>query len=885
MHDPRMTGVDGFLAHARRTPNAVAVIAERPVTYGELAGRAQALATELLTQGLQPEQTVGVLLPRGADLVAALLGIWWAGGAYVPIDADEPLGRGARLLRAAGCRMVIAEASLTQRLRDAARTNACELGEINWIDPNTVGTPTDESAVPACAPGGARLAYVLFTSGSTGEPKGVEVEHAQVINLLHAAAALIGFSPQDRYLAVASIGFDISVAEVFVPLISGASLLLRERSLLLRPDRLAEEMRHHHVTVMQTGPSVWAVLLAGTTALPRLRVAISTAEPVAPELASRIAALADQAWNLYGPTETTVWATGHRMLADDPGGSSISAPIGTPLSGLSALVMDAQGQPVADGVQGELCLAGAGVARGYRDQPALTAERFTALGPLGERHYRTGDLVARRPDGVIEYFGRLDDQIKVRGVRIEPREVESALLRLPRVSQAAATWMPTASGGRVVVAALIGHWSSPPLSKDLQAGLREALPAAMIPARFVFPEHLPHSASGKVDRNAIRQLALAAADAGDTAADASGPMTPTEIELATIWKRVLRIDRVGIEENFFSVGGDSLASVQMSLEVETVFGVALPAHLAFETPTLRELALRIDQAAVPRQGSENTRHVFPFAPAGVGAPIFFCGIDHRMARPGLWTLPMPLQALSLWALGGGFIQADTLSELARAFVREIRTVQPDGPYRVAGYSLGGLIAFEIAQQLRASAQTVELLFMLDPLQPLRARLDSDAAPGGQPVAANQPLQARLQRVIRRIRARPSDLGAYLALKARWLVEEIALVQWLSYRLVDFYGRRPGRVSRALLPRNRWPAFGYAARKMIRHHVAQPYDGAAIVVLRQADRQHSIWPALLASDARVEFLDIEHIEMFDDPARRNWLQWLEEALAANRGSGH
>ena len=326
-----------FAQQVKRRPEAVAVVDRTcEKSYTELEAHAGRVAAGLVEEGLELEQPVGVLMQRSADLVSTLLGVLKAGGCYVPLDPDDPYERTSRIAKEAGCKFVVGHSLLLKDFR-VAMTSLPDLAtDIVYLDSTEAGANVDdtETILPEpLPPAGNRLAYVLFTSGSTGNPKGVEVEHRSVINLLLAVRDLLGFTESDRYLATSTIGFDISVAEIFLPLITGGSVMLHDRRLVLEPGYLADEIRKHGVTVFQTGPSVWSVILAEVADFPRLRVAISTGEAISPALANRLSVVGDSVWNLYGPTEATVWATGHRLGSSgpvDPNRSSISAPIGRP---------------------------------------------------------------------------------------------------------------------------------------------------------------------------------------------------------------------------------------------------------------------------------------------------------------------------------------------------------------------------------------------------------------------------------------------------------------------------------------------------------------------------------------------------------------------------
>lgn len=875
---------DLFARHAKATPNAPAVLSlEGDCSYGDLQAHATNVCEALLRLGLNPEQPVGVLMHRSPALIGVLLGIWKAGGAWAPFDPQDPPQRIGRMLQSAGCRLVLGDDDLLHPVSRSLADTAPGEPAMAFVDAKTMGathTWGAETSAP-CAPGGARLAYLLFTSGSTGQPKAVEIEHRSVLNLLLAARDLIAFTAADRYLATATVAFDISVAELFLPLITGGSLLLRDRVLLLDPHRLARDIRRHRVTVFQAGPSLWSLVLSQVPDFPRLRVAISTGEAISPDLARRLAGIGEQVWNLYGPTETTVWATAHRLTAEGVTrevASPMSAPIGRPMAHMWARIVDEQGAQVPDGVHGELCIGGLGVARGYRGNEALTQQRFVAMGTDGSRYYRTGDVVVRDAEGVLHYFGRNDDQLKIRGFRIEPSEVESEILRNPKVSQAAATWFERQEGTRSIIAAVVTKAGMSCTPEELARGMAAHMPAQMIPARFVFVTTLALTPSGKVDRNAIRQAAAAAA-ASETQPSATRPLTKTEKVVSEIWQAVLRVASVAPHDHFFSIGGDSLAAVQMLVEVEKRFNIKLPVQLPFEAPTLEQLAARLERAMVePNVDLLNTDFVFPIVPAGVGTPLFFSNVDLTLARKGLWQVACPLFAVTMWARGSGFVKAESLSALAAAQIESLRRVQPAGPYRIAGYSIGGLIAFEMAQQLKRNGDVVELLFLLDPLEPFQ----SAGAPQRQPAAVLpwDPLPRRISRRLKAIADGPQKLG--LQAWAMSLVPPFGampIVQWAIYGLVHLYGKYPNRFTALLLPKERGPAFVYAARRMAASYVAQAYEGRTLAVFLNNEPGLETWSSLLGSQAHISTISADHHSLFQDAAMTRWMPSLAQAVDA------
>jgi amino acid adenylation domain-containing protein len=389
-HRSFLQSVDEWTAHR---PDAVAVEdGHQRLTYRELDRRSRGLAGHLAQLGVTTEVPVGVALNRGADLLVALLGVLRAGGAYVPLDPEQPQARTDMMIADSGARIVVSQ------------------GDTN------LSSTVDITVRPA------NLAYIIYTSGSTGRPKGVEVTHANLASVLDAMGKLIGAGPDDRWLAVTTITFDIAALELFLPLMFGGRVVIAPPGAVADPDRLRELIARYEITILQATPVTWRALgpMSG------LSVALCGGERLTADLARQVAASADKAWNVYGPTETTIWSTAHRL---DPGMSE-PVPLGTPLPGTLARVLDRQLRPVPPGDPGELCLSGLGVARGYRGLAGLTAERF-APDAYGERLYRTGDRVRSRPDGTLEFLGRLDDQVKIRGLRVEPGEIESVARGLP----------------------------------------------------------------------------------------------------------------------------------------------------------------------------------------------------------------------------------------------------------------------------------------------------------------------------------------------------------------------------------------------------------------------------------------------------------------------
>ncbi|HKV08339.1 MAG TPA: amino acid adenylation domain-containing protein, partial [Thermoanaerobaculia bacterium] len=552
-----------FAAQARRTPHAPAAAFQGiEITYAELADRASRLARHLRSLGCGPETRVGVALERGLDLPAVLLGVLEAGAAYVPLDPAYPRERLALVLEDAAPRVLITEESLRS------------LGE----EPEPGG--------PEIPPPfhGLQLAYTLYTSGSTGRPKGVDVSHRALVNFLAAMRRAPGFSPGERLLAVTSLSFDIAALEIFLPLTTGGCVELASREEAGDGRRLAARLRASGASVMQATPATWRMLLDSRWAGDRRLRALSGGEPLPERLAADLRERTAEVWNLYGPTETTVWSSAERLSGAGP------VSIGRPIANTGIRITDAQGGPVPVGVPGELRIGGAGLARGYLGRPDLTAERFVPDGlgnAPGARLYRTGDLARLRPDGRLEHLGRLDHQVKVRGFRIELGEIEHALAAHPGVGQCAVV-VRSDPGGAHLVAWFVPAEGADPAPADLREHLRRTLPEPMIPGAFAALPELPLTPNRKIDRGALMRRETGRPAAGPAAPLA--PRGPLEETLAGIWRKVLGVERIGVDESFFDAGGHSLRLVQVQTGILDALGVEVPIVELFRHPTIAALA-------------------------------------------------------------------------------------------------------------------------------------------------------------------------------------------------------------------------------------------------------------------------------------------------------
>jgi amino acid adenylation domain-containing protein/non-ribosomal peptide synthase protein (TIGR01720 family) len=624
-------------ARAAAAPERVAVARRAAaLTYGALTAWVHRFARHLRRLGVGRGAVVGVCLDRPLELPAVLLGILETGAAYLPLDPSQPPRRLGFLADDAGARWLVAEgeaagpaadrtaalASPGRRLIDLGRVAAEISGEIAGA---VAGDPA--AVAPLGAAGtivDADLAYVMYTSGSTGQPKGVGISHGALANLLLGILARLPAGPETRLLALTPLTFDIAGLEIYLPLLAGGRVVLAPRDAAWSGELLVEEWQRAGATAVQATPATWGMLLAAGWPAGLPGVALCGGEEMAPPLAAALTARATAAWNLYGPTETTVWSA----LSPAAPGSDGRVPLGRPLANTEIYILDRWRQLLPPNAVGELCIGGAGVARGYAGRPELTAESFVPdpfSGRPGARLYVTGDLARQRPDGTLCFLGRRDHQLKVRGHRIEPGEVEAALLGHPGVAEAVVVAREGPGGDRRLVGYLVPRGAPPPAAA-LRSWLGQRVPAYMVPSEMVFLGALPVTPNGKIDRHA---LPAPAGRPADEAAAAAAPQGETEELLASIWSAVLGRGPNAASDDFFDLGGHSLLAVQLVARVRQVFGVELPLPRVFAAPRLGDQVREIALAAAA--GSPPLRPIPVRRRAGEALPVSF-------AQEGLWFL-------------------------------------------------------------------------------------------------------------------------------------------------------------------------------------------------------------------------------------------------------
>ena len=706
---------------AAATPEAVAVVCEdEELTYRDLDRRANQLARYLRQRGVRAEVLVGVCLERSVDQMVALMGILKAGGAYVPLDPEAPAERIQYIMQDTEMALVVTH----RPLMAAVSGTAAEVVSLDR-DASLIGQQSGEPLGDGRS-AGEHVGHVIYTSGSTGRPKGVMVERGVLAAHTRAMIGVYGLGPKDRVLQFSQYSADASLEQILPALASGARLIMRGKE-IWSPRQLLEELKRHHVTVMNLSPTYWHQALREWARIPqelagtRLRLAILGGE--------RLGAPAVRRWrelglagvrllNAYGPTETTITAT----LAD-AGEEQGQITIGRPLPGRTVYILDRAGRPAPTGVVGELYIGGELLARGYLNRPDLTNERFVR-DPFGERPggrlYRTGDLARFLPDGRIDYMGRADDQVKIRGYRIELGEVEAVLAQHPAVEEAVVVTRGE-DEDRELVAYVVPRAAAPVTDEELRRYLEERLPRHMRPAAFAQLETMPRLATGKPDRRSLPEIERA-----ERRPDTSyvAPRRLAEQQMVQIWEELLEPRPIGIRDNFFHLGGHSLLAAQLVDRVEHVCGKRLALSTLFAKPTVEKLT----QALYEEEEAESGKaRVLPVQAEGSSRPFFFMHGDWTGGAFFCFALArgcgpeQPFYVLEPYT----FSAQDgppTLEVIAGAHIEAMRRVQGQGPYRLGGFCNGGLLAYEMARQLEAAGEKVEFLGLINPTEPVQPSL-------------------------------------------------------------------------------------------------------------------------------------------------------------------
>jgi amino acid adenylation domain-containing protein len=854
-----------FESQVERTPGAVAVRYEdQSLTYTELNRKANQLAHYLRARQIGPDQLVGICVERSLEMVVGLLGILKAGGAYVPLDPGYPSERLQYMLSDAAPRVLLTQGRLRERLPlNEAEVIALDeqWGEIaqqpvNNLDSGTLGL------------GAYHLAYVIYTSGSTGQPKGVMVEHAGLLNYLHWA--LRTYAPEEGEGSPVSspLAFDATVTSLYSPLLSGrAVMLIRSGQELESLEYLLQQPRHW--SLVKISPAHLQVLgqrLQAVKAPCSVGAFVIGGEALAPATVELWRSLWPQTRliNEYGPTETVVGCCVYEVPRDWM--TARAVPIGRPIANTQMYILDRDLRPVPLGVMGEIYIGGAGVARGYLNRPELTAERFIkdpfSSDPQG-RMYKTGDLGRWRADGNIEYLGRNDHQVKIRGFRIELGEIETQLLRHEQIQEAVVIAREDVSGEKRLVAYVVAGeaaGTSEAVSVErLREYLKSVLPDYMVPSAFVLLESLPLTANGKLDRKALP--APAGESFGQRGYEA--PQGELESTLAQLWQELLRLERVGRHDNFFELGGHSLLAVE-SVHRLRHLGINVHLEQLFKSPTVASLTewilsgsndrLLNKSPVVLRDGAprrplflvhEVTGHVFPF---------FLLAREIEADVP-IYGLPLIEQPIP-----------ECIEQLASVHVTAIRNVQPRGPYRLAGHSFGGVLAYEIAAQLIDADETVEFLGLIDSYRPMPHADD----------VSTQSIDLELS-VLRLY-------VEYLFPKMDDSQRQTLLAMDSPTHLLD-YCKESGLLPRALnlMHVEEWARTYNILHTAVKKYVAVPLSVPTYLFVPDDDRNDRGWRAVLDGNLRIEKVGGTHISMIQQPHVRTLGQAMSRDLEVAESS--
>ena len=854
-------------AQVERTPDACAVIFKnRRLTYAELNLSANRLAHALIEVGIGPEMRVAIVVERSPTLICAMLAVLKSGAAFVVLDPKSPNERLAGLLEQARPAIVLIESATPARLSESS-------WRILPID--------DDAAWETCAahnPQGRahaeNIAYVSFTSGSTGKPKGVLIEHGALINHAIATADHFALKASDRVLQFAAVNFDVAYEEIFPTLLSGATVVLWPVSVGVAPvRRFIEFVETQRISVLNLPAPYWHEWVTELDIVgipPCVRLVIVGSDKVSSSQFARWSAQAGarvRSCVAYGVTEATITSTVFDPPADYHSDSD-TMPIGKPIANCEAYVLDAQLHPVANGEIGELCLGGAGLARGYLDLPQATAERFI-VSPFtpekGARLYRTGDRVRCLADGNLEFLGRADDQVKIRGFRIEIGEIESTLQQYPGLTAAVVTARDD-TGEKKLVAYIVPSTTTAGLERNLGQFLRERLPEYMIPSAFVELRKLPLTPSGKVDR---RRLPAPEPTRAQLPNDYIAPRSETEKWLVRIWQRTLGVDPIGVTDNFFDLGGHSLQMARIIAAMEKKFRLVVPMTTIYHTRTVEHLARHIEA----RQTADG-RHalVSSFSTEGEQAPIFCHGGSLELARQ--LSVDRPLYWLFPHGTDGQALPA-TIEEMAQDYLPEVLRIQPHGPYYLLGYSIGGLVLLELGRRLMELGETVGMLAMVDTGLPCSG--ESIQNRGGE---------SGIRTLLAKIRENPAILPQVL--------NRINLSRRIQRRL-----RRITKITKitmcdALLrsgcrlpPFARNFYFDENIEPIVARYVLPRYPGPLVVFRRPDNATEAEWRALSAGPVEIHDAWIDHNQFLEEPfvtvlaqqvddlIRRAPRQWCED----------
>ncbi len=810
---PEQSLAHRFEQQVSNTPTAEAIVCgDRRLTYAQLNAQANRYAHALRASGVQPESLIGICLPRSVEMAACVLGVLKAGCAYVPLDPAFPPER-LEFMAADANLAAVFTVSQFQGLF-TARAETILFDEQHPL----LTTAAFESDLPPTATGNS-LAYVIYTSGSTGKPKGVLIEQHAVANFINAMQTAPGFKPGGRLLSVTTLSFDIAGLELYLPLFYGGCVVLATDEEIVDGAALLTLLDREKIDLLQATPVTWRMLLDAGWAGKADLTALCGGEALPADLARQILERCAALWNMYGPTETTIWSTICEVKHSQP------ITIGRPIANNRVYVLDPFGQLLPPGIAGELYIGGVGIARGYLNRPELTAERFLPdpFSPHpAARMYRTGDLVRWLPDGQLEYLGRMDFQVKLHGHRIELGEIESALSQHPDIAWAVAQVVEILPGDRRLAAYLVSANHRQVPTPELRSYLQQSLPLYMIPSHFIYLSEMPLTPNRKVNRKALPVPVIDRDEAGEHIA----PRTVTERWLVAVWEELLNTHPIGITENFFDLGGHSLLAIRMFAKIQTKFQKNLPLTILYESGTIQALAAQIEQY----HAGSTWRIVVPLQPAGSKPPLFFIHpFDGDVVGFSIWARYLgndqPLYGIRATGIDGVSQPLDRIEDIASQYIREIRQIQPEGPYYLAGYCAGSVIAYEMAQQLYQQGQKTGAVIIVNYAHPDSGYYNFQLTPRSAAAFLHNlgPWLADLSKlpfpeIVGRIRNRTAGFLVWLVSPVRRTSDEFE-----GNGIADHLLRYPEERHEQLL------AYFRSVNRALKSYKPQPYPGEITVI--------------------------------------------------------
>ncbi|EJS62880.1 amino acid adenylation domain-containing protein [Bacillus cereus BAG2X1-1] len=693
-----------FESQAKKYPDKIAIcFEEEHCTYSELNNRVSTLSNYLYQKGVKNGDLVGICASRSIRLIESILAILKVGAAFIPIDPSLPKDRQEYIINDSGIQYILTEGNLRDNFKEDIilldiHYSDSNLDKLNNIsDVNVIYNPSD-------------LAYIIYTSGSTGKPKGVQISNGALLNFLLSMQAAPGMSSNDRLIAITNLSFDISLLEILLPLISGAQIELVSDEKIRDGELLQERINNFQPTIMQATPATWKLLInSGWKGNECLKKILCGGDILPKELAGQLLKRCNSIWNMYGPTEATIWATIKKI------NNVASVNIGKPISNYQTYILDEYMQQVPIGVKGELYISGLGLAKGYLNRPELNHisfinNPFDKLG-IHNRLYKTGDIVRYLSNGDIEYIGRSDFQVKIRGYRIELGEIESSLLSIPGVTEA----IVRARGheDKELIAFLV---LKKPIENDqIRQVLKEKLPVYMIPSHFVKVDKFPVTPNGKIDVIKLLEFDVIP----ENKSNYMQPRNRFELEMLEIWEDTLGVRPISVSDDFFAIGGHSLKAVELTNRIYNKFGIKLPLSTFFKYPKISELCEILknknkkfeDTSLIPiQQGKHAELPLYLIHPQGGGVLSYYHlsrALGEKYTVYGLQAVGHETNNKPLYSI----------NEMAEHYLKEIFKVQLEGPYRIAGWSMGGTIAYEMAKKIEDQGGQVEFLGLIDTHSP------------------------------------------------------------------------------------------------------------------------------------------------------------------------